>query len=113
MDTKGTNHDLYNKNHFSHLQYEMLQNAADNTIYRTHPRVLDVAKLQPLSSFAVTAQQFYPHGDGTHPRFGNNSDKPGENRGVHVVPHMVTVVCISQKNLDLLRERRGDSNPIL
>lgn len=87
----------------------MLKNVADNNIYKTHPQVLDLAKLQPLSSFAIAAQQFYPHGDGTHPRFGNNFDKPGENWGIHVVPHMVTVVCISHKNLDLLRERRKDS----
>lgn len=86
----------------------MLKNAAPNNTYKTYPQVLKLAKLQPLSSFAITAQQFYPHGDGTHPRFGNNSDKPGENRGIHIVLHMVIVVCISHKNLDLLRERERD-----
>lgn len=68
-----------------------------------------------MSSFAITAQQFNPHGDGIHPRFGNNSDKPGENWGIHVVLHMVTVVCVSEKNLDLLRDRerkRLKYNPV-
>lgn len=107
LDTNCTDRDLYIKNHFYHIQYEMLKNAENNT-YKTYPQVLKWAKLQPLSSFAVTAQQFYSHGDGTHPGFRNDSDKPGENWGIHVVLHMVTVVCISPKNLDLFRERERE-----
>lgn len=70
------------------------------------PTRLNLAKLQPLPSFTITAQQFYSHGDGTPPRYGNNSDKPGEYRGIHVVLHMVTVVQISHKNLFVERGKK-------
>lgn len=51
------------------------------------------------ASLKFTAQKFYPHGDGGHPGFWNDSDVAGKNRRVDVVFYMVAVICISQENL--------------
>lgn len=58
-----------------------------------------------ILSLKVTAQQLYSHGDGVHPASGDDSDETGENRRVDVVLHVFVVICISQKSLDLVRER--------
>ena len=52
-------------------------------------------------SLKVAAQQFYSHGDGGHPASGDDSDEAGENRRVDVVLHVVAVICVPQKSLDL------------
>lgn len=53
--------------------------------------------------FKVTTQKLYSHGDGAHPASGDDADVTGKNGRVDIVLHVVTIICISNKSLHMMK----------